>query len=298
MLHTKTITIGTRGSDLALWQARHIKSQLNSIGQNVQIEVIKTKGDRIQDMSFDKMEGKGFFTKEIEVALLNHDIDLAVHSHKDLETTPPEGLMVSAVSSRGNPCELLLIRKEMHDADALWELKKDAVIGTSAARRKSQLLALRLDVEIKDLRGNVTTRIAKLRTGEFDAILLAKAGVDRLNLDLSDLVMVDLTPEEFVPAPAQGVLALQIRSSDKELHQTLQAINDVQIQKHVELERKVLSLMDGGCQLPLGVYCDDRYVHVAYSDEAMHPSRYFRFPYKDTPEFAEKIVEHLQHQKV
>jgi len=298
MLHTKTITIGTRGSDLALWQANHIKSQLNSIGKDVQIEVIKTKGDRIQDMSFDKMEGKGFFTKEIEVALLNHDIDLAVHSHKDLETTPPEGLMVSAVSSRGNPCELLLIRKEMHDADALWELKKDAVIGTSAARRKSQLLALRLDVEIKDLRGNVTTRIAKLRTGEFDAILLAKAGVERLNLDLSDLVTVDLTPDEFVPAPAQGVLALQIRSSDTELHQTLQAINDVQIQKHVELERKVLSLMDGGCQLPLGVYCDDRYVHVAYSDEAMHPSRYFRFPYKDTPEFAEKIVEHLQHQKV
>jgi len=283
---------------LALWQANHIKSELNSIGQHVEIEIIKTKGDRIQDMSFDKMEGKGFFTKEIEVALLNHDIDLAVHSHKDLETTPPEGLMISAVSSRGNPCELLLIRKEMHDADALWELKKEAVVGTSAARRKSQLLALRLDVEIKDLRGNVTTRIEKLRAGEYDAILLAKAGVERLNLDLSDLVTVDLTPDEFVPAPAQGVLALQIRSSDTELHQTLQAINDVQIQKHVELERKVLSLMDGGCQLPLGVYCDDRYVHVAYSDEAMHPSRYFRFPYKDTPEFAEKIVEHLQHQKV
>ena len=298
MLQTKTITIGTRGSDLALWQANHIKSELNSIGQHVEIEIIKTKGDRIQDMSFDKMEGKGFFTKEIEVALLNHDIDLAVHSHKDLETTPPEGLMISAVSSRGNPCELLLIRKEMHDADALWELKKEAVVGTSAARRKSQLLALRLDVEIKDLRGNVTTRIEKLRAGEYDAILLAKAGVERLNLDLSDLVTVDLTPDEFVPAPAQGVLALQIRSSDTELHQTLQAINDVQIQKHVELERKVLSLMDGGCQLPLGVYCDDRYVHVAYSDEAMHPSRYFRFPYKDTPEFAEKIVEHLQHQKV
>ena len=298
MLQTKTITIGTRGSELALWQANHIKSQLNKIGQHVEIAVIKTKGDRIQDMSFDKMEGKGFFTKEIEVALLNHDIDLAVHSHKDLETTPPEGLMISAVSSRGNPCELLLIRKEMHDADALWELKKEAVVGTSAARRKSQLLALRLDVEIKDLRGNVTTRIEKLRAGEYDAILLAKAGVERLNLDLSDLVTVDLTPDEFVPAPAQGVLALQIRSSDTELHQTLQAINDVQIQKHVELERKVLSLMDGGCQLPLGVYCDDRYVHVAYSDEAMHPSRYFRFPYKDTPEFAEKIVEHLQHQKV
>ena len=298
MLQIKTITIGTRGSDLALWQANYIKSQLDAIGQHVEIQVIKTKGDRIQDLSFDKMEGKGFFTKEIEVALLNHDIDLAVHSHKDLETTSPEGLMISAVSSRGNPCELLLIRKEMHDADALWELKKNAVIGTSAARRKSQLLALRSDVEIKDLRGNVTTRIEKLRAVEYDAILLAKVGVERLNLDLSDLVTVDLTPDEFVPAPAQGVLALQIRINDTELHQTLQSINDVQIQKHVELERKVLRLMDGGCQLPLGVYCDDRYVHVAYSDEAMHPSRYFRFPYKDSPEFAEKIVEHLQHQKV
>jgi len=298
MLQIKTITIGTRGSNLALWQANYIKSQLDAIGQNVEIQVIKTKGDRIQDLSFDKMEGKGFFTKEIEVSLLNHDIDLAVHSHKDLETTPPEGLMISAVSSRGNPCELLLIREEMHDADALWELKKEAVVGTSAARRKSQLLALRLDVEIKDLRGNVTTRIEKLRAGEYDAILLAKAGVERLNLDLSDLVTVDLTPDEFVPAPAQGVLALQIRTNDTELHQVLQSINDAQIQKHVELERKVLRLMDGGCQLPLGVYCDDRYVHVAYSDEAMHPSRYFRFPYKDSPEFAEKIVEHLQHQKV
>lgn len=298
MLQIKTITIGTRGSDLALWQANYIKSQLDTIGQHVEIQVIKTKGDRIQDLSFDKMEGKGFFTKEIEVSLLNHDIDLAVHSHKDLETTPPEGLVISAVSSRENACEVLLITKEAHDPDALWELKKNAVVGTSAARRKSQLLALRSDVQIKDLRGNVTTRIEKLRAREYDAILLAKAGVLRLNPDLSDLVTVDLTPDEFVPAPAQGVLALQIRSSDTELHQTLQSINDVQIQKHVRLERKVLRLMDGGCQLPLGVYCDNRYVHVAYSDEAMHPSRYFRFPYKDSPEFAEKIVEHLQHQKV
>ena len=120
----------------------------------------------------------------------------------------------------------------------------------------------------------------------------------RLNLDLSDLISVDLTPGEFVPAPAQGVLALQIRSQDNELEELLQKINDCQIQKLVGLERKVLSLMNGGCQLPLGVYCDDRYVHVAYSDHAMHPSRYFRFPYKDSPEFASKIVEHIQHQKV
>ena len=294
----KTITIGTRGSDLALWQANHVKSQLEAIGQNVSIAVIKTRGDQIQDLSFDKMEGKGFFTKEIEIALLNHDIDLAVHSHKDLETVQPKGLKVTAVSGRENPCELLLINKSAHNPNAPWELKKKSIIGTSSARRKSQLLAIRSDVEIKDLRGNVPTRVAKLKSGEYDAILIAKAGALRLNLDLSDLISVDLTPDEFVPAPAQGVLAFQIRSQDKELEEVLQEINDHQIQKLVGLEREVLGLMDGGCQLPLGVYCDNRYVHVAYSDDAMHPSRYFRFPYKDTPEFASKIVEHIQHQKV
>ena len=294
----KTITIGTRGSDLALWQANHVKSKLEAIGQNVSIEVIKTRGDQIQDLSFDKMEGKGFFTKEIEIALLNHDIDLAVHSHKDLETVQPKGLKVTAVSGRENPCELLLINKSAHNPNAPWELKKKSIIGTSSARRKSQLLAIRSDVEIKDLRGNVPTRVAKLKSGEYDAILIAKAGALRLNLDLSDLISLDLTPDEFVPAPAQGVLAFQIRSQDKELEEILQEINDHQIQKLVGLEREVLGLMDGGCQLPLGVYCDNRYVHVAYSDDAMHPSRYFRFPYKETPEFASKIVEHIQHQKV
>ena len=283
---------------MAMWQANHVKAQLEAIGQHVNIQVIKTKGDRIQDLSFDKIEGKGFFTKEIEVALLNHDIDIAVHSHKDLETSTPEGLITAAVSERANPCELLLIRKSAHAQNALWELKKKAVVGTSAARRKSQLLALRSDVEIKDLRGNVPTRVEKLKSGEYDAILLAKAGVERLNLDLSDLITVDLTPDEFVPAPAQGVLAIQIREQDKELHQILQKINDTEVQKLVHLEREVLRLMDGGCQLPLGVYCDNRYVHVAYSDYAMHASRYFRFPYKDTPDFPAKIVEHLQHQQV
>jgi hydroxymethylbilane synthase len=298
MLREKIITIGTRGSDLALWQANHVSSLLESIGQKVSIQVIKTRGDQVQDLSFDKMEGKGFFTKEIEVALLNHDIDLAVHSHKDLETTPPKGLKVAAVSGRENPCELLLINKSAHNPNAPWELKKKSVVGTSSARRKSQLLALRSDVEIKDLRGNVPTRVDKVKSGEYDAILIAKAGALRLNLDLSGLISVDLTPEEFVPAPAQGVLALQIREQDQELKHVLQEINDEKTQRLVRLEREVLGLMNGGCQLPLGVYCDNRYVHVAYSDYAMHASRYFRFPYKDTPELASKIVEHVLHQTV
>tara|TARA_B100000767_G_scaffold275727_1_gene314698 strand:- start:5522 stop:6418 length:897 start_codon:yes stop_codon:yes gene_type:complete len=298
MPQTKPIIIGTRGSDLALWQANFVRKELEQRGHQIQIQIIKTQGDKIQDLSFDKMEGKGFFTKEIEAALLRNEIDLAVHSHKDLETNQPEGLEVAAVSSRANPCELLLIRKSAHQENALWGLKKDAIVGTSSARRKSQLIALRPDVQIKDLRGNVPTRVEKLKTGDYDAILLAKAGVLRLELDLSDLVCIDLTPDEFVPAPAQGVLALQIRSTDDELKGILQQINDPSVQKLVHLERSVLNLMDGGCQLPLGVFCDNKYVHVAFSDDAMHPSRYFRFPYKEDPEFPKKIVEHLQHQQV
>jgi hydroxymethylbilane synthase len=298
MPRTNSIIIGTRGSDLALWQANFVRKELETRGHHVHVEIIKTQGDHFQDLSFDKMEGKGFFTKEIEAALLNNDIDLAVHSHKDLETKQPNGLEVAAVSSRANPCELLLIRKSVFHENALWGLKKDAIVGTSSARRKSQLLALRSDVQIKELRGNVPTRVEKLKTGAYDAILLAKAGILRLELDLSGLVCIDLTPDEFVPAPAQGVLALQIRSKDTELKHVLQQINDPSVQRLIHLERSVLGLMDGGCQMPLGVFCDKKYVHVAFSDDAMHPSRYFRFPYKDDPGFAKKIVEHLQHQQV
>ena len=225
MPQTKPIIIGTRGSDLALWQANFVRKELEHRGHEVHIEIIKTQGDKIQDLSFDKMEGKGFFTKEIEDALLRKEIDLAVHSHKDLETNQPEGLEVAAVSSRANPCELLLIRQSAHEENALWGLKKDAIVGTSSARRKSQLLALRPDVQIKELRGNVPTRVEKLKTGAYDAILLAKAGILRLELDLSDLVCIDLTPDEFVPAPAQGVLALQVRSSASELKNILKQIN-------------------------------------------------------------------------
>ena len=242
---TKPIKIGTRGSDLALWQANFVREELEKRGHEVEITIIKTQGDKIQHLSFDKMEGKGFFTKEIEASLLNEDVDLAVHSHKDLETNQPEGLEIAAVSSRANPCELLLIRQSAHEEQALWGLKKDAIVGTSSARRKSQLLALRPDVQIKDLRGNVPTRVDKLKSGEYDAILLAKAGVLRLKLELDDLVGIDLTPDEFVPAPAQGVLALQIRSNDIFLKTLLSAINDSEVQKVVHLERSVLNLMNG-----------------------------------------------------
>ena len=151
-MQVKQTIIGTRGSELALWQANHIKSKLLKLGLDPVIKVIKTKGDKFQDLSFDKIEGKGFFTKEIEDALLNKTVDLAVHSHKDLETNPPAGLSISCVSERANPADILLINKNAVDTSAKWNLKHGAIVGTSSARRKSQMLKYRADVEINDLR--------------------------------------------------------------------------------------------------------------------------------------------------
>ena len=288
------IRIGTRGSDLALWQANFVKGELEKLGCTVEVKIIKTQGDLIQNLSFDKLEGKGFFTKEIEEALIANEIDLAVHSHKDLETSSPEGLMIAAVSDRENPAELLLIRKEAHASNEPWELKKNAVIGSSSARRKSQVLALRPDLQLKDLRGNVPTRIDKLRKGEYDAILLAKAGVNRLGLDLEDLIQINLSPREFVPAPSQGVLGYQIRTDDVNLSLLLRNLNNEKIENEIKVERKVLQLMNGGCQLPLGVYFDGKFVYVSYAPSSLSAARYFKFEYSNDINFAEKIVAHLK----
>jgi hydroxymethylbilane synthase len=291
MMH---IRIGTRGSDLALWQAHHVKEQLEKNGNSVSITIIKTQGDKIQDLSFDKLEGKGFFTKEIESALLSKEVDLAVHSHKDLETTPPDGLVIAAVSDREDPAELLLIQKNAVDNKQIWETKQGASIGTSSARRKSIVKAKRSDLEIKELRGNVPTRIQKLREGLYDAILLAKAGVSRLKIDLSEFHVIELNPKIFVPAPAQGVLALQIRENEIELFQEIQKLNNPWIQKQIAVERRVLNLMEGGCQLPLGVYCDNENVFVSYTDQWEKGAQYFVFSYSEKEDLAQEIVSFLK----
>ena len=252
----RKLIIGSRGSDLALWQANYVQSELKKHGIETEIKIIKTQGDKVQDLSFDKLEGKGFFTKEIEDALLAKEIDLAVHSHKDLPTTSPDGLVIAAVSEREDPSELLLINKTAVDAKQKYSLKKNAILGTSSSRRKAQMLAFRNDIEIKELRGNVPTRIQKLRDKNYDAILIAAAGVERLQLDLSDFEVLKLNPKEFVPAPAQGVLALQIRQEDDALFTILQDFSDSKVQEQIAVERKVLNLFDGGCHLPLGVYCE------------------------------------------
>lgn len=288
------IRIGSRGSDLALWQANHVKRQLEQLGNSVEITIIKTQGDLIQDLSFDKLEGKGFFTKEIENALLDKTVDLAVHSHKDLETNPPEGLIIACVSEREDPADLLLVAKKSVDTDSIWNLKENAIVGTSSSRRKSQVLRFRDDVEIKELRGNVPTRIQKLRDGHYDAILLAKAGVDRLEIDLSEFHVEVMDPTEFIPAPAQGVLALQIRETDKELYNVLQNLNHQDVQNRIAIERKVLNLMDGGCQLPLGVYCnEENVVYVSYSTDWKNGSNWYEYVSDNLEDLAEIIVEDL-----
>ena len=216
----RPLTIGTRGSDLAMWQANFVRSILeNDHGQTVRINIIKTAGDRIQHLSFDKMEGKGFFTKELEEALLAGEIDLAVHSLKDLMTTQPDGLKLGAVGYRFDRRELLLIRPGSVAGDGVLPVKEGGIIGTSSARRKCQIVHHNPTLEIKDLRGNVPTRINKLREEQYDAIIIAYAGVLRLELDLSDLVARPLDPLQFFPAPAQGILGIQIRANDNRVEQ-------------------------------------------------------------------------------
>ncbi|MGB0167172.1 MAG: hydroxymethylbilane synthase, partial [Luteibaculum sp.] len=250
----RTFIIGTRGSDLAMWQAKHVQAQLEKQGISTEIKIISTQGDRVQDLPFDKMEGKGFFTKEIEAALIQEEIDIAVHSHKDLETTNPPGLCIAAVSERENPLDLLLIRKESCNPSANLKLKPGAVVGTSAARRISQLQRYIDFSQIKMLRGNVPTRIQKLREKQYDAILIAAAGVERLKIDLSEFEVLPLVPDVFVPAPAQGSLGLQCRENDKDCVKILGELNNSPNEQIVRLERGVLKELSGGCQVPLGVH--------------------------------------------
>jgi hydroxymethylbilane synthase len=254
-LNSRTVLrLGTRGSELALWQARRIADRIaDSLDFECTIDIIKTKGDRIQDVPFRKMEGKGFFTKELQDALLEGRIDLIVHSLKDLPVVEPAGLDLIAIPERGHSSDLLIARKGVirrNHADPLG-LPENTVLGTSSLRRAGQALAASAGVEIRTLRGNVPTRIRRLRDGEYDAILLATAGVRRLGLSLDDLDNVELAPEVMLPAPGQGALAIETRAGDP-LTQPLKDLNDSAVARCVEAERSLLKALGGGCQLPLG----------------------------------------------
>ena len=249
----KHLTIGTRGSDLALWQARFIRDKLTSITDvPIEIKIIRTTGDKIDNVSFSKMEGKGFFTKEIEEELLSGGIDLAVHSLKDLQTELVDGLNVGAVCFRVDPRERVLISPESFDDSQPLGVKPDGVIGTSSVRRQCQIAELMPGLTIKDLRGNVPTRVNKLRDGQYDAIIIADAGISRIELDISDLSSILLDLETFIPAPAQGMLGIEIRYDDSGTDAIVSQLDDPDLRTQVQLERGLLMKFEGGCQLPLG----------------------------------------------
>lgn len=252
------MNLGTRGSDLALWQARLVRALLlQKAGIDAELVVIKTQGDKDQVATFDKMEGKGFFTKEIEDALLNHTIDIAVHSLKDLQTQMPAGLAIGGLIERADRRDMLLVRPDAADDSLTLHLRESAKVGTTSARRVSQLHFLRPDLHVLPLRGNVPTRLRKLREGHYDAILVAAAGVERLALSLDGLAVFRLHESLLVPAPGQGALAVQIRSDDQQTKRAVALIADTALMDVVWLEREILRRLDGGCQLPLGT-CVDR----------------------------------------
>jgi len=248
------LRLGTRGSDLALWQAHRVAGLVaERLGLECSIEIVKTRGDRIQDVAFRKMEGKGFFTKELQDCLLEGRVDLVVHSLKDLPTEEPDGLEVVAIPERADPSDLLLARPGLlrpSYVDPIG-LPDGTVVGTSSLRRAAQILARSPKVEIRALRGNVPTRVRKLQDGDYDAILLAAAGVRRLELDLGDLEESELTPEIMLPAPGQGALAIESRSGDP-VTRALAGLHDKAVARCVEAERTLLELLGGGCHLPLG----------------------------------------------
>lgn len=247
------LRLGTRGSKLALWQAHHVADLLRQVvpGLEVEIEVIKTKGDKILDVSLSRIGDKGLFTKEIELALLDNKVDLAVHSMKDLPSVLEPGLCLGAVLCRENPCDVLLSPQGLSLAD----LPRGARVGTSSLRRIAQLKARRPDINIVDLRGNVDTRINKMQSEGLDAIILAYAGVKRLGYE--DLITEVLPTEVLLPSVGQGAIGVEIRSEDLDTGRLVRLINHEPTRMGVLAERAFLRVLEGGCQVPIGALSDE-----------------------------------------
>jgi len=243
------LRIGTRGSALALWQARNIQEALRGKARAAcEIVVIKTSGDAFQQGNVSAIGAKGVFIKELEDALLDRRVDLAVHSMKDVPTEMPAGLRIAAITERADPRDALVSR----DGHRLKELPRGARVGTSSLRRRSQLLHFRSDLRAADLRGNVDTRLEKLRRGDYDAVVLAKAGLDRLGF--SERITEILPAEIMVSAAGQGALGIEIRANDPETQQAVAALDDAATRGAVEAERAALDALGGGCQVSVGAW--------------------------------------------
>ncbi len=247
------IIIGSRGSDLALWQAHFVKREIEKRNKNISVEIklVKTKGDKILDVALSKIGDKSLFTKELEVELLSKRVDLAVHSLKDLQTKLPDGLKLAAVSKRHPVEDVLLARKKKMTIE---KLPDNAVVATGSLRRRSQLLHIRPDITVHDLRGNVPSRIDKFLKSNWDAIILARAGVERLKLSKYISSIIDKT--EILPAVGQGALGIEIHEDNKIVEDVLSSIHNEDTYNAVLAEREMLRTLEGGCQVPIGAFAE------------------------------------------
>ena len=242
------LRIGTRGSELALWQANHVAGELRARGHQVELEIIKTTGDKFAEAAFAQVGTKGMFTKEIEEALSAGRVDLAVHSLKDLPTELPSGFSLAAILKREDARDALVSKRY----ESLGELPKHGRVGTSSLRREAQLRALRPDIEVLPLRGNVGTRLEKLDRGEFEAIMLASAGLRRLGRETAVRQLFNY--EEMCPAAGQGALAIEVRERDEQTREAVKFLDDSATRTATECERALLAALGGGCQVPIGAY--------------------------------------------
>jgi len=249
-MKARNIVIGSRGSQLALWQANWVKSELERLHDNVDIDIriIATSGDIIQDVPLAKIGGKGLFVKEIEEALLANEIDLAVHSMKDVPMELPTELGISVITKRENPLDALISK----NGEKLADLPQGATIGTSSLRRSSQLLKYRDDFKIHPLRGNVDTRLRKVEEGKYDAILLASAGLNRLGW--ANRITEEISHDILLPAMGQGALGIETRLDDTKIYDFISTLNHEQTHYAVSAERSMVGRLDGGCQVPIGAY--------------------------------------------
>ncbi|MDQ0298665.1 hydroxymethylbilane synthase [Salibacterium salarium] len=247
----RTIILGTRKSNLAMKQTEWVVNELNKrdLPYTFDTKKIVTKGDKILDVTLSKVGGKGLFVKEIEEAMMNHEIDIAVHSMKDLPGELEEGFMIGAITNRVDPRDVLISNDNVRFAD----LPEGAVVGTSSLRRSSQILAERPDLHVQWIRGNIETRLRKLREENFDAIVLASAGLSRMGWS-EEIVTEYLDPDVCLPAVGQGALGLECRSDDEEVQRVLAELNDEAVAKRVTAERAFLQEVEGGCQVPIGGY--------------------------------------------
>jgi hydroxymethylbilane synthase len=249
----RVLTVGTRGSALALEQARRVRLRLPGTSE---LRVVHTGGDRFTEAPLGEQNAAGFFTREIEEELLSGAIDLAVHSLKDLPTKLAPGLAFGAMLPRDDPADILLVRPEAREQGSPLPLKKGAVMGVSSQRRSALLRHFRPDLSILPIRGNVPTRVDKVQRGDFDAILLSRAGLERLKLDVNPLLCWELNPRSWPGAPGQGVIAVEVRQDDQEVMRHVSAMNDAATFSRVQAERSLLVAFGGGCHSPFGAYCE------------------------------------------